>query len=457
MATRRQKPSLGMILGVASLAALMSGGVAWGEDTQASLSEHAARVLKGETASAAGSSPRQQADNTSGAVTNALSNLTIHGYLQQAYATADFASGGLVVPSADEVALGIPEDGTFSYRNVALQFRYDITPRDVMVVQLSNRALGESPVEDIEDEVELDWAFYERKLADYTSVKVGRVQIPLGIYNEVRDVGVILPQFRPAFTFYREGTFTNETVDGILLQHTFAPLSDWSLEASAYFGDWELLELDPFTAGGQFVVAKAKDSYGAQLWLNSPWGVRFGLGGQVRELSGGLEGLVRPVDGTTEFDDIYASIDAPIGNRFVVRAEWRLSDAPPDDAFFGGEFETYYIQLGINLTSKLRLFLQTEYQEARQDRTDFIRPLGLPATEDTEAVLREEYSVALNYTIAPHLVLKLEHHFDIRNEDLTFVPVFDPSLGPAPPVALQPQYFENDDGEYTILSIATAF
>ena len=72
-----------------------------------------------------------------------LSKLSIHGFLTQAYATAEFSKGG---PTPDEVTLGIPEDGTFDYRVLALQFRYDITPEDTMIVQFSSRSLGASPI-----------------------------------------------------------------------------------------------------------------------------------------------------------------------------------------------------------------------------------------------------------------------------------------------------------------------
>ena len=130
-----------------------------------------------------------------------LSKLTVHGYLTQAYADADFADGLLVSPHTDELNLGISEDGTFDYRTMAIQFRYEISAKDIMIIQFSSRTLGNSPIESVEDEIELDWAFYERRLGDNTSVKVGRVQIPSGIFNAVRDVGTILPFLPSGFYF----------------------------------------------------------------------------------------------------------------------------------------------------------------------------------------------------------------------------------------------------------------
>ena len=126
--------------------------------------------------------------------------------------------------------------------------------------------------------IELDWAFYERRLADNTSIKVGRVQIPLGIFNEIRDVGTILPFYRPPFVMYREGTFTSETVDGVVLSHTFAAESDWSLDFDVYGGEWELVETDFQVETAEPFIARAEDAWGVQLWLNTPLsGLRFGL------------------------------------------------------------------------------------------------------------------------------------------------------------------------------------
>ncbi len=88
-----------------------------------------------------------------------LSKLEVHGFLTQAFATANFGKGGFLNPTVDDQVLGIPEDGTYDYRTLAIQFRYAISPKDTMVIQFSSRALGKSPISDIEDEIELDWAF----------------------------------------------------------------------------------------------------------------------------------------------------------------------------------------------------------------------------------------------------------------------------------------------------------
>lgn len=381
-----------------------------------------------------------------------LSKLQIHGFLTQAYATADFVGDRIPVmgqdpgPTFNEIALGIPEDGTFEYWTIALQFRYEVTPRDIMVVQFSSRALGESPIGDLEDEVELDWAFYERRLADHTSLKVGRVQIPLGIFNEIRDVGTILPFYRPPFLFYREGTFTNETVDGVVLSHTFWPESDWSLESDFFVGNWETFELTPL---GESNATIAKDEgYGTQLWLNTPLpSLRLGYGIHWRDRTGGAEGVIREPGSTTSFLDWYASIEAAF-EKFVLRAEWRQfsADREVSPAFGATDFfsniDNYYIHVGYHFTERFRVYAQYEVSDSSLHASVF--------TNGFDVSLEEDVALAVNYLFGPHLVLKAEHHI-VKGEDFSFVPDFSNGF------RLAPFTREMSDGSRTIVSLSVSF
>jgi hypothetical protein len=78
------------------------------------------------------------------------SKLSIHGYLNQAFAISDGYQ-----------YLGINDNGTADYRTAALQFRYAVTDQDQLVLQLSHERLGDSKINDLHDDVEWDWAFYQ--------------------------------------------------------------------------------------------------------------------------------------------------------------------------------------------------------------------------------------------------------------------------------------------------------
>lgn len=416
-----------------------------GDSTTSSVdSTKSASRSAGESRSGSAKSAAQPAGSPS--TSNFLSKLQVHGFLTQAYATTQFVDRvGTTDPTIDEEAIGIPEGGTFDYRTMALQFRYEVSPKDVMVIQFSSRALGDSPATELEDDIELDWAFYERRLTDNTRIKIGRVQIPLGIFNEIRDVGTILPFYRPPYVFYREGTFTSETVDGVALSHTFWPTSDWSLDLDLWGGSWHQVELAPIEAVTT-PQETDEEGYGFQLWLNTPVsGLRFGLGAHQRDTSKGHEGFNRVIGTETEFDDYYFSVDA-VFDKWVFRAEYREneSDAAPFPAFFADDFVAIttqsYAQLGFHPNDKFRIYLQWETSDTESQASIF--------TRNFEVRFREDLGIALNYIFRPDLVLKVEHHI-VDGEDFGFT--FSPTFQLAP--FLVPQ----DTGSYSIVSLSASF
>ncbi|NJL26744.1 MAG: hypothetical protein HC897_02145 [Thermoanaerobaculia bacterium] len=431
----------------------ISAPLAASSESATSTTTSSAQIAAAVSAAAASVAASDAGEEAQSSNQGPLSKLTIHGFLTQAWADTTFLDGRLpnpdgtpAGPTFEELSLGITEDGTSSYRNMALQFRYQISPRDVMVVQLSSRALGNSPIAEFEDEVELDWAFYERRIADNTSIKVGRVQIPLGIFNEIRDVGTVLPFYRPSFTFYREGTFTSETVDGFDIGHTFWAESDWSLDADFYAGEWASFEQSFFDQG--VTVARNK-GYGFQLWLNTPvTGLRFGLGGHHRDVTGGSEGAIRELGATSRFDDWYASVDA-VFDRWVFRSEYRQYEGDPErvpvflDGIFTGKIIFYYAQVGFHATEKIRFYVQAEYNPNKTSATTFTRSL--------DPNFRDDIGFAFNYVFNPNLVLKAEYH-DVKGEDVGIRPAFTPQG-----LRLDPFIVELDGGSYTIISLSASF
>jgi hypothetical protein len=175
--------------------------------------------------SSAAPTPRSLADRFS-----------VHGYLTQAWA----ASTGVKF-------YGITGRPSTDIRYAAVQARFAATPSDHFLVQLNHRRLGRSPITDFESDVNLNWAFYQHTFDDGTSLKVGRMPIPRGIYNELRSVGVALPTYRPPVVLYDEGAYFSETIDGVVASRTFAADRAWSVEAHAYFGGWRSLVYDTWS------------------------------------------------------------------------------------------------------------------------------------------------------------------------------------------------------------------
>lgn len=331
-----------------------------------------------------------------------LDRLQVHGALSQAYAESRFLDGG---PVGAERILGISEEGTTDYRTMALQFRYELSKKDEFILQLSHRRLGTSPINEIESDVELDWAFYEHQFDEASYLRVGRIQIPIGIFNQVRDIGTVLPFYRPAYMFYREGSFSSETVDGLLLGHTFDLPGEWSLLTDAFYGGWDLVEFAPGGTGGFYdpaTLARAEDAIGGHLWLDTPiMGVRFGAGAQQYLVT---KGFLRHEDETTRWSDWHLSFDADF-DRFVVRSEFRhfnffattLAPKP-----INVDLESYYVQVGFRATEHWAFFLQSERTNANRESESFTAPSRYRFWQDD--------AVSINYRYG-NMVFKVEGHF----------------------------------------------
>ncbi len=375
-----------------------------------------------------------------------LDRLQVHGFLTQAYAESTFLTDE---PVGTEQILGIPEDGTTDYRNLAIQFRYEISPKDIAVVQLSHRRLGKSPIHEVEDEVELDWAFYERRLGASGYLKVGRIQIPLGIFNEIRDVGTLLPFFRPAYLFYREGSFSSETVDGLMLGRSFRAPNRWRFDLDGYYGGWDLVEFAPGGVTGvdnPATIARAEDAIGFHLWVHTPSeNIRFGGGGQRFNVRDGF--LRRPGEKTT-WSDWHLSFDSEFGD-FVLRAEYRqynllatsLAPTPIDITL-----DSYYVQAGYQITPKLSIWGQIEKTDATRESASFFEP--------TQFRFWEDAAIALNYRLNNHVLIKAETHF-LELDQVNVVDVLPGGPGGGPLLVWQNTRL--DGGRQTIVSLAVSF
>lgn len=297
-----------------------------------------------------------------------LSRVSIHGYLSQAYAVSD-----------NHQIFGIPTEGTTDYRDLALQFRYDQDRRNSFVVQLRQQRLGDSP-RDVED-VELDWAFYQRKISDRLSVKAGRIPLPLGIFNEAGGAATTSSFFRPPHEFY-ERRYTSKTLEGVLGSVALDGPGGWSFDVDGYFGQWAL---DQWNSSDQ---VDARDAWGGQVWANTPWpGVRVGGGAYRCKVEYSAAG---PAD----YLMLHASIDADF-DRWMVATEYLTGNLD-----FYGRYRAGYAQIGYQMTRRASVHVRGAVARINAP----IRGYSLNTN------LSEDLGVAFNYAIRPTLILKLEGH-----------------------------------------------
>lgn len=435
MSAKFTRSSLGAPLAIGIMTVLFALPAAASSSAESDSTAESAELLDEEAADSedASGSGAVQDSSAGGDIPAVLAKLQVHGFLTQAWAEADFVDGG---PTANEIAIGIPERSTTNYRFLALQFRYEMTPKDTFVVQFSSRTLGDSPIQNFEDDIELDWAFYERRFTDSTSFKIGRILIPFGIYNEIRDVGTVLPFYRPPYNFYKEGTFTNETVDGGSLAHSFFPASDWNLDVTVYGGEWDSIQVplgDPLNPQIDDII----DGYGYQVWLNTPLSeLRIGTGLMSARQPGGSIPLEDP-----RRDIWTASLDGTFG-LFTLRAEWQTNNfrIPLPFGVLDGGFTNWYVQTGFRVSDRIQIWGQLDVAEVDDDCLCYTRP--------ADRTFREDLGVSLLYDFSPNILLKGEYHWTEEESSV---------LTPSAPGLFTPTVIKADGGTYTIISLSVSF
>jgi hypothetical protein len=314
------------------------------------------------------------------------SKIKIHGFLSQAWAKTD-----------GEPYLGITKDGTTDYRNLALQLRFQVAEQQSLVFQLGHESRGESPRDALRDDVELDWAFYEAHVKDF-SVRVGRIPLPLGIYSELRDAGHLLPFYGPPTTIYGETSYATETIDGASVNYVFFQESPWSLDADVFAGQGTISEKSRLLGTK---LTDTKDEWGFRVWLNTPVeGLRLGWNHHEFE----TEDSVTFRNDTAQVIN-YASLDWT-RDRWLVRSEIGTGELKLPAAGIGATVTSGYVTLGYSPLPKFWVYVEGE-------RRNLVRkPQIAPGRR-----LHDSLSVSLTYAVNERVVLKLERQ-DLDTTDL---------------------------------------
>lgn len=315
---------------------------------------------------------------------SAMDNLSINGYLTQGFAN-----------STDAPIHGIgADDLSGAYRSVALLFRYAITESDAFVVQLGHRNLGGSALNEYQDDVALEWGFYQKRFGG-TSVRLGRVPLAKGIYNETRDVGTLLPFYRAPYNYYTEGM---ETIDGATVSRRFPLPGGFGLDASAYVGGWDYVQVNnDLNTGEKYVKATRGDAVaGGQMILSLPIdGVR--IGGYAQRFSVDDVSLAGKPEGN---DGLHVAglFDATF-SRVFVRGEAQ--------SFRPGawDYNSVYAQAGVQVLPQLWVNGQYDAADLKLNQT-----ATFPVPGGMEGEYARDVAIGVKYDLSPNASLKLEGH-----------------------------------------------
>ena len=285
---------------------------------------------------------------------------------------------------------GTGDSGSADLRNAVVQLRYAASPSNELVVQLAHERVGTSPTNQFRDDVEVDWAFWGHTFADGTRLRLGRVPLPIGFYNETKDIGTSLPFYRPSGNFYGEGTWTSDSVDGLVLSRSLGELGGWSVSGDLYAGQWERIETSG--DGPTFGLADIHDAAGFYVWFEAPSGrARIGVGANRFEAEGGV--YLAP--GVTDDETTrYLSVEVG-GDQWATRFEISRRE------FTGGYWQPFYLETVIRPNDRWQFAALYDVGHLRFE---------IPFFATFDDAIEEAIGVAVGYHVSPDLVLKLEHH-----------------------------------------------
>jgi len=330
-------------------------------------------------------------------VSFAQSNLSVHGYLSQ----------GFAISNGNQI-FGITKKGTFDYRNLALQFRYDYDSQSNIIVQFSHKRLGASPLMKVEEDVELDWAYFGYQAWEWLALKVGKIQLPFGIYNELRDVGVLLPFYQVPYACYGEGNWMSETIDGTAVTFYFARDTDMPMSLDLYAGQWKWVEwlIFPNLVSKDLNIhvdePDIKNAIGFKFWMETPLeGIQLGLGGYRGDIIGGVSfGDVLGI-GKENINVLHYSFD---GNwyDYYLRSELTTYFLTRNDIFA----YSFYMQSGYRILENLFINAQGGLYRAKNI------PLTYAAKAIVDIDYYEDYALSFTYAFLSNFVFKIEGHWN---------------------------------------------
>jgi hypothetical protein len=312
-----------------------------------------------------------------------IQGLEIHGFGGWAYGDTD--------GNRYDIAT---EDG--EYRNA--DFTLNLTASPIERLRLVGQI--ETALDRNETEVEIDYAFMEWAFSDALRFRAGRIKQPIGLYNEIFDVGTLRPFFRLPQSLYGPNGISSQGYNGLGVTGIRYWASHWGLQYDAYVGeiDGEISFAGVLAQPGEELMDRVMRDFrvtnlvGMRLNIHTPReGLLFGISAYV----GTQDQLVIDNDGGQR--DVYGAHVEYLGEKWWLRGE--------------------VLHYGIDLYSEDGVYGEAAYKltdhwqvAARYDWWDFDLP-GFDPTGPTaflaQTIVHKEASVGLNYWFHPNAVIKL--------------------------------------------------
>ncbi|MBI2778990.1 MAG: hypothetical protein HYX62_04300 [Gammaproteobacteria bacterium] len=245
--------------------------------------------------------------------------LSIYGYGYQAYMRA-----------SDNAYLGADKEGDWSYSALAI----------VLAAKLDGKTRVWANLHNTVERTRIDWAFLDYQASANLTLRVGQVKMPVGLYNEIRDIKFLqMSTLLPAL--YQEAAgITEEAYRGVGLTYNH-DVGAGRLSWDGYAGQVVPIE--------SLANQKMRRMVGGRVTYNAPVdGLRF---------------MATAYDSQVENTGINEKSSK---KAWVLSADYKANnlDLKAEYApmkFFGVKGKTYYAQAGYTLAEKWTPFIRYDY------------------------------------------------------------------------------------------------
>lgn len=237
-----------------------------------------------------------------------LGKVDIHGYLSQGF-----------LKSSDNVYLADTENGSFEFTEIGTNFSTQIGKLRIGT-QLLSRDLGDTG----NNEVMLDWAVGDYRVNDGFGFRAGKIKMPLGFYNQERDVDMLRVSILLPASVYDEGSRElNSTYQGGGFYGFLQSNAVGELDYEAFLGTTSVSTDSVYMKNNEYGLVAILRAMLPDIVLNDfKVTMEYTAGGVVR-WNTPLEGL--RLGGTYAFREIHVGADLYSQFFPAGQAEYRMS------------------------------------------------------------------------------------------------------------------------------------
>ena len=281
----------------------------------------------------------------------------IHGYGYQSF-----------LRSSGNPFLDADKSGTWINNTLALVFTARLDEKSKLWSQIHSNT----------EETRLEWAFVDYQFSDRVNGRAGKIRLPVGLYNEIRDVRSLQLSTLPPFIYQEASGMVSESFSGVSALYNQA-VGRGALVWETYFG-----QLDPIDDE----TMKFRRLAGARLTWNTPIdGLRF----MASAHESGLEDQSAPIKGRMRLGML--SADYTIG-------AWDLKSEFALRRVLGVPERTGYLQAGYAVDDRWTPYFRYDY-----------------VTTDTRQRKDPSYyqrtaTVGIGYRLSDQVSLRAENHFN---------------------------------------------